>query len=86
MRKTFRMNKGILFARLYTNVMFVVGNQVKGGHYGDIPSLTNLAEGDNLGHTTDFRRVYQTMIQGWLGHDESSGLLNGRFQPFDMFS
>lgn len=68
------------------NAMFVIGNQVKGGHYGEVPSLTNLAEGDNLAYTTDFRRVYQTMIQGWLGHDNSSGLLNGRFQPFDMFS
>ena len=67
------------------NAMFVVGSKVKGGHYGDLPSLTNLAEGDNLGHTTDFRRVYQTMIQGWLGHDAELGLLNGRFQPFDMF-
>ena len=68
------------------NVMFVVGNQVKGGHYGEIPSLTNLGEGDNLAHTTDFRRVYQTMTQGWLGHNSSSELLNGRFQAFDMFA
>lgn len=68
------------------NVMFVVGNQVKGGHYGDIPSLTDLNPEDNLAYTTDFRQVYQTMIQGWLGHDGGSGLLNGRFQPFDMFS
>lgn len=68
------------------NVMFVVGNQVKGGHYGEIPSLTNLGEGDNLAHTTDFRRVYQTMTQGWLGHDSSSELLNGRFQAFDIFA
>ena len=30
------------------NVMFVVGNGVKGGHYGEVPSLTKLAEGDNL--------------------------------------
>lgn len=68
------------------NVMFVVGENVKGGHYGDLPSLTDLAEGDNLGHTTDFRRVYQTLIQGWLGYDSGTGLLNGRFDPFDMFT
>lgn len=67
------------------NVMFVVGNQVKGGHYGEMPSLTNLAEGDNLAYTTDFRRVYQTMIEGWLGHSADAGLLNGNFRPFDMF-
>lgn len=68
------------------NAMFVVGNKVKGGHYGEIPSLTNLEEGDNLAYTTDFRRVYQTMIEGWLGHESTSELLNGEFELFDMFS
>ncbi len=68
------------------NAMFVIGNQVKGGHYGELPSLTDLAEGDNLGYTTDFRRVYQTMIEGWLGHEGGEELLNGRFEAFDMFA
>ncbi len=68
------------------NVMFVVGNQVKGGHYGEIPSLTNLTEGDNLQYTTDFRRVYHTMMEGWLGQGDTSGILNGSFTGFDMFS
>jgi uncharacterized protein (DUF1501 family) len=68
------------------NVMFVVGNGVKGGHYGELPSLTNLAEGDNLPYTTDFRRVYQTLVKEWLGHDNSSELLNGNFESFDMFT
>ena len=67
------------------NLMFVAGNQVKGGHYGQIPSLAKLDEGDNLLHTTDFRRVYATMISGWLGHPDTRELLNGDFQPFDMF-
>ena len=67
------------------NLMFVAGNQVKGGHYGQIPSLAKLDEGDNLLHTTDFRRVYATMIAGWLGHTDTRELLNGDFQPFDMF-
>ena len=68
------------------NAMFVVGSKVKGGHYGEIPSLTNLEEGDNLAYTTDFRRVYQTMIEGWLGHESTNELLNGEFESFDMFS
>jgi len=67
------------------NLMFVAGNQVKGGHYGQIPSLAKLDEGDNLLHTTDFRRVYATLIAGWLGHPDTRELLNGDFQPFDMF-
>ena len=68
------------------NNMFVVGKRVKGGHYGELPSLTELNPEDNLAYTTDFRRVYQTAIEGWLGHQSSDSLLNGRFQPFDMFA
>ena len=67
------------------NLMFVAGNQVKGGHYGIVPSLTKLDAGDNLIHTTDFRRVYATMISGWLGFNDTHQLLNGDFQPFDLF-
>jgi uncharacterized protein (DUF1501 family) len=67
------------------NLMFVVGNKVKGGHYGKIPSLTELDAGDNLLYTTDFRRVYATMIAGWLGLRDTRPLLNGEFEPFKMF-
>ena len=42
--------------------MFVIGNSVKGGFYGDQPSLKNLVKGD-LAVTTDFRDVYATMIE-----------------------
>ena len=68
------------------NLMFVVGNNIKGGHYGEVPSLTKLTEGDNLPHTTDFRRVYATMVEGWLGHQNTAPLLNGDFEPFDLFA
>ena len=68
------------------NLMFVAGKQVKGGQYGEIPSLTKLDEGDNLIYTTDFRRVYATMIAGWLGLRDTQQLLNGEFEPFDMFA
>ena len=68
------------------NVMFVVGNGVKGGHYAEVPSLTKLAEGDNLAYTTDFRRVYQTLISGWLEHGGTDDILRGEFETFDMFS
>jgi uncharacterized protein (DUF1501 family) len=68
------------------NMMFVVGNKVKGGHYGKVPSLTQLDAGDNLVYTTDFRRVYSTMISGWLGYRDTKQLLNGEFEPFPMFA
>ena len=68
------------------NLMFVVGNKVKGGHYGKVPSLTALDAGDNLVYTTDFRRVYATMISGWLGLRDTRQLLNGEFELFGMFA
>ena len=42
--------------------MFIVGNAVKGGFYGEQPSLKNLYKGD-LAVTTDFRDVYATVIE-----------------------
>jgi uncharacterized protein (DUF1501 family) len=68
------------------NLMFVTGKKVKGGHYGKIPSLTQLDEGDNLIYTTDFRRVYATMISGWLGFQNTQTILNGDFETFNMFA
>lgn len=68
------------------NNMFVVGKGVKGGHYGELPSLTNLDPGDNLVHTTDFRRVYATMIDGWLAQKSGAQILGGEFAPFQMFA
>jgi len=67
------------------NLMFVAGRQAKGGQYGAVPSLTKLDQGDNLIHTTDFRRVYATMIAGWLGLRDTREILNGEFESFDMF-
>jgi uncharacterized protein (DUF1501 family) len=67
------------------NLMFVAGKQVKGGQYGAIPSLTKLDSGDNLIYTTDFRRVYATMIGGWMGLHDTRAILNGDFERFEMF-
>lgn len=68
------------------NTMFVVGSQVKGGHYGEVPSLTELNPEDNLAYTTDFRKVYQTMVQGWLGNRDPKRLFGKDFGSFDLFS
>ena len=46
--------------------MFVIGGSVRGGIYGDHPSLTDLDFG-NLKWHTDFRSVYATVLQRWLG-------------------
>jgi uncharacterized protein (DUF1501 family) len=67
------------------NHMYVVGKPVKGGHYGQPPSLTNLDADGNVAHTTDFRRVYASLIEGWFGHPDSKGLLSGDFAGLPMF-
>ena len=65
--------------------MFVLGKGVKGGFYGQHPSLTDLDDG-NLKMTTDFRRVYATMIKEWLGYDDTQTVLKGRFEPLGVFA
>ena len=65
--------------------MFVVGKGVKGGFYGKHPSLTDLDDG-NMKMTTDFRRVYATVIKEWLGYDDTQSVLKGRFDPLGVFA
>src|SRR5262245_14830696 len=65
-------------------VNFVIGNAVKGGMYGMPPSLSNLVLGDNLENTTDFRDVYTTLIERWLGVDAAK-VLGQKFTTLDMF-
>jgi uncharacterized protein (DUF1501 family) len=68
------------------NHMYLIGKPVKGGHYGTPPKLDTLDEGDNLVFTTDFRRVYASVIDGWLGYRETRKLLSGNFETFPIFS
>ena len=68
------------------NLMFVAGKRVKGGHYGKVPSLTQLDAGDNLIYTTDFRRVYATLISGWLGLQDTRQLFNQELERFPIFA
>ena len=65
--------------------MFVFGKSVKGGLYGQHPSLTDLDDG-NMKMTTDFRRVYATMVKEWLGYDDTDAVLKGRFEPLGVFA
>ena len=64
--------------------VYVIGEKVKGGFYSTLPSLTDLDDG-NLRYTTDFRRVYATLIQEWLGYDDTKALLREEFEPLGMF-
>jgi len=65
--------------------MFIVGKGVRGGFYSKHPSLTDLDDG-NMKMTTDFRRVYATMIKEWLGYDDVAAVLKGNFEALSVFA
>jgi uncharacterized protein (DUF1501 family) len=62
--------------------MFVSGGAVRGGLYGQYPSLAELEDGD-LKYTTDFRRVYATMLDKWLNAD-SAVVLQNKFESLEF--
>ena len=65
-------------------VAFVMGEQVKGGQYSEYPSRRreDLQQGD-LVPNTDFRGVYSTILEGWLGLD-AKPLVGGTFEGPDF--
>jgi uncharacterized protein (DUF1501 family) len=62
--------------------LFVAGPGVKGGPAGKYPSLTDLDAGD-LRYNTDFRKVYATVLDKWLGV-ESKQVLDQQFEHLDI--
>jgi uncharacterized protein (DUF1501 family) len=67
------------------NHVYVIGQPVKGGHYGQAPDFTRLNAEGNVTPTVDFRRVYATVAQQWMGAD-SAALLNGKFETLPVFA
>jgi uncharacterized protein (DUF1501 family) len=57
--------------------VFVAGQPVKGGFYGDEPSLTDLDNGD-LKPTTDFRDVYYELLSKTVQTDPTPSVGTGR--------
>ena len=59
---------------------FVIGDPVKGGQYSEYPSrkLENLQQGDMVPNT-DFRGVYSTILEDWLGLD-AKPIVGGTFE------
>ena len=60
---------------------FVIGETVKGGFYGEYPSLEmdKLEDGGDLQHNVDFRSVYTTILEDWLGLDPVP-IVGGHFE------
>ncbi|HEU5378107.1 MAG TPA: DUF1501 domain-containing protein [Ktedonobacteraceae bacterium] len=58
--------------------LFILGKTVNKGVFGEPPSLSNLDSNGNLKYTTDFRSVYATVLDRWMGAS-SRDVLGGSF-------
>src|SRR5712692_5280949 len=58
--------------------LFVIGNPVHGGLYGQQPSLSDLDSAGNIKFKVDFRQNYATILDKWLGADSLS-ILGAKF-------
>jgi uncharacterized protein (DUF1501 family) len=48
---------------------FVIGSQASGRMVGEFPGLSRLDSRQNLLHTSDFRSMYCSLLEQWLGQD-----------------
>ncbi len=59
---------------------FALGNMVKGGFYGQgYPDLTKPDTNGNMVFTTDFRSLYATLLEKFLGYSDSKGILGATY-------
>ena len=65
---------------------FIMGDGVKGGLYSEYSPLEpgKRLNGEDLAHTIDFRGVYGTVLEQWLGVDPSP-IVGGSFEQIHPF-
>jgi uncharacterized protein (DUF1501 family) len=66
---------------------FVIGESVKGGLYSEYPSLapSDWLNGEDLKHTYDFRGIYATLLEQWMGL-QSVPIVGGAYEQLPIFS
>lgn len=64
--------------------VFLAGGKLKGGLVGSHPSMTDL-DNDALKCHTDFRRIYATALDNWLGFN-SKAVLDEQFKTLDFLN
>ena len=64
---------------------FVIGEHVKGGIYGEYPSLKmdELDDDGNLAWAIDFRSIYTTLLERWLGLD-AKPIVGGAYEQLNF--
>ena len=64
--------------------VFVIGKNMKGGLYGEYPSLeANKLDAGDLQFNNDFRGLYSTLLEKWMGLD-AKPIVNGTFEQMDF--
>ena len=65
---------------------FLIGKNIKGGFYSEYPSLepSEWEHGEDLKHTIDFRGIYATLLEQWLGV-ESGPIVRGHHEQINPF-
>lgn len=65
---------------------FIIGDKVDGGLYSEYPSLDRREweGGEDLKHTIDFRGLYATVLENWLGLDPGP-IVGGSFEQIETF-
>ena len=65
---------------------FVIGKPVAGGLYSEYPSLeqSRWANGEDLEHTIDYRGIYGTLLEQWLGV-EAAPIVGGHYEQINPF-
>ena len=65
---------------------FIIGSRVNGGLYAEYPPVdpARWLNGEDLRHTVDFRGVYSTMLEQWMGLD-ASPIVGGAFEQVRPF-
>ena len=65
---------------------FLVGKPIEGGLYSEYPSLDRdrWAKGEDLEHTIDYRGIYGTVLEQWLGI-EATPIVQGNYEQINPF-
>jgi uncharacterized protein (DUF1501 family) len=66
---------------------FLIGENVKGGLYSEYPSLapSDWLFGEDMAYTIDFRSVYSTILNQWMGIDPVD-IVGGQYEQFNPYT
>ncbi len=65
---------------------FIIGENIKGGLYSEYPSIEpgDWLNGEDMRHTFDFRGVYGTLLEQWMGLDPTA-IVGGTYEQLKPF-